>query len=351
MKQKIVEVWVIAVTITLIWIVAQLHQERPEKQIQASSMATHRMEETEKPAERLKKRDVRLRTNAKKNIIHKGKPKNIRAVVDEKYANSCLIVYYSGNTAYATVSQGGRIRVKNAGIGRHVRIYARVLDQQANVITKSIRFQLEPPVHKVNRKKKMVALTFDDGPGIYTKRILRALKKVDGRCTFFVLGSRVVNYENVLRKEYEIGCEVGNHTWSHPQLTKLSSVQVKNQIRNTDWTIKKITGQKTVLMRPPYGAWNKKVARSVGKPMIMWSIDTLDWKHHNPQKTVSIVMSQVRDGSIVLMHDIHETTAEAVERLIPKLHRRGYQFVTVSELARYRKKSLKSGTPYYSFAK
>lgn len=201
----------------------------------------------------------------------------------------------------------------------------------------------------VNPDKKMVAFTFDDGPSKYTKAIVKCLFENDSAATFFVVGNRINSYKDTVAYTYSRGCELGNHSYSHPLLTGMTKEQVKKQIRKTDNRVKAITGQKTSLVRVPYGGYNKMVKNAVGKPLIQWSDDTLDWKTRSKSATVKYVMNNVQDGDIILMHDIHEPTKNAALELIPKLKKKGYQIVTVSELAKYKGYKMKNGTAYFSF--
>lgn len=202
---------------------------------------------------------------------------------------------------------------------------------------------------KIDPNKKMIALTFDDGPGPYTDEIVDCLNKNGARATFFVVGNRVNTYKEELAYAFNSGNEIANHTYSHPTLTTLSTSSIKSQISKTDKAVEKITGQKTTIARAPGGATNSTVRKAAGKPFIYWSIDTLDWKHRNSTKTINAVMNNVKDGDIILMHDIHKPTMQAALKLIPKLKKAGYQLVTVSELAKYRGYNLKNGTTYYKF--
>ena len=201
---------------------------------------------------------------------------------------------------------------------------------------------------KVDPNKKMVALTFDDGPSIYTKDILDQLEKYNAHATFFVVGNRVSSYASTIRRAYNLGCEIGNHSWSHPNLASISVKTMQSELSKTDAAIEKVIGKKTAILRPPYGSVDSDVKRYAGKPLIHWSIDTLDWSHRNSSKTISSVLNNVRDGSIVLMHDLYAATRTAAVSLIPTLISRGYQLVTVSEMAAYRGITLKNGTIYYS---
>lgn len=203
----------------------------------------------------------------------------------------------------------------------------------------------------IDPAKKMVALTFDDGPGRYTKEIVACLKKYNSKATFFVLGCNVDSYKSELKAADAIGCEIGNHSYDHSNLTKLSAEEIRLQISKTDKKIKNVIGKNTALMRTPGGATGNTVQSAVGKPIILWSIDTLDWKTRDRDKTVKAVMDNVKDGDIVLMHDIHEPSKEAALILIKRLKDAGYQLVTVSELAQYRGYKLKNGTIYHSLRK
>lgn len=199
---------------------------------------------------------------------------------------------------------------------------------------------------RVDPSKPMVALTFDDGPGPYTDRLLKCLKENRASATFFLVGSSVERYRDTVKKAYEMGCEIGNHSWNHPQLTQLDQAALASQISGTNQAIRSVTGHNPTLLRPPYGAYNSTVAAAAGMPLVLWEIDTLDWKTRNVQSTIQSVMSNVKDGSIVLMHDIHLPTVEAAESIIPQLKAKGYQLVTVSELAKYKKKQLNQGSVY-----
>ena len=147
----------------------------------------------------------------------------------------------------------------------------------------------------------------------------------------------------------EIGCELGNHSYDHPNLANLSADGVKKQIGDTNSKIKKIVGEEATVMRPPYGAISATLRENAGMPLILWNIDTLDWKTRNAKTTVDMVMKNVDDGDIILMHDIHTESVDAAIELIPKLLEKGYQLVTVSELAAYKNVTLENGEKYTDF--
>lgn len=203
---------------------------------------------------------------------------------------------------------------------------------------------------KIDKNKKMVALTYDDGPSIYTPRVLKTLKENNAVATFFVVGNRVPTYSDTVKKAHDMGREIGNHTYEHKNLTRVSEAEVKRQITKTNRNVKKVMGQAPVIVRPTGGATNANVKQWVGMPSIIWSIDTLDWKTRNAGSTKKAVLDHVKDGDIVLMHDLYSATATASETIIPELVKRGYQLVTVSELAECRGGMQETGA-YFNFRK
>ena len=201
----------------------------------------------------------------------------------------------------------------------------------------------------IDASKPMVALTFDDGPGERTGELLDQLEKYNAHATFFMQGKNIPGKEDFVKKMKETGCELGNHSYDHPQLTKLSADKIANQIGTTNDLIQQAAGSTATVMRPPYGAINDTVRSSVGLPMILWSIDTLDWKTRNAQSSIDTVMNDVQDGDVILMHDIHTESIDAALVLIPKLEEAGYQLVTVSEMAKAKGVALQNGEKYVDF--
>lgn len=189
----------------------------------------------------------------------------------------------------------------------------------------------------VDPARPMIALTFDDGPRTaVTSRILDSLQANGGRATFFMLGLNVNANADVIRRMAAQGCEVANHTHDHKYISKIGADAIVSQVGTTNQKIAAVCGVSPVIMRPPGGfidSTSLSVLGSMGMPAVMWSIDTEDWKNRNPQKIIDSVLGKVRDGDIILMHDIYTTTADAAEVLIPALTAQGYQLVTVSELA------------------
>ncbi len=204
-------------------------------------------------------------------------------------------------------------------------------------------------LYGINPKKKMVALTYDDGPYTpVTNQILDVLQKYNGRATFFVVGSRVAAYKDCIKREASLGCEIGNHTYNHTILTSASAATIKAEIANTNNAIKNITGQTPKIVRAPGGAVNSTVKANVNYPMFNWSVDTLDWKYRNSSSVVSSIKNNVRDGSIVLMHDLYGSTGNATEQIVPWLVDNGYQLVTISELMAVKGINVQKGQLYNS---
>ncbi|MGC7928370.1 polysaccharide deacetylase family protein [Lysinibacillus sp. VIII_CA] len=181
--------------------------------------------------------------------------------------------------------------------------------------------------------KKRVALTFDDGPDAkVTPQILATLQKYDAKATFFMVGRNVPKNATIVKQIYDAGHEIGNHTSNHKKLTALSISGVRQEVNGTSNAIYAAIGQYPTVFRPPYGATNEQVRSVMTIPSILWSIDTLDWKHHNPDEILAYVKASVKDGSIILMHDIHQTTANGLDNVLLYLQKQGYEFVTVSEI-------------------
>lgn len=209
--------------------------------------------------------------------------------------------------------------------------------------------QIEFPAKAVpnpDGSKPSIAITFDDGPGQYADRILDCLEANHAKATFFMLGELIPNFPEQVKRMDALGCELGNHTYHHADLTKLTAQEIASEINDTDAELEKLVGHKATVLRPPYGAFNDFVASSTETPMVLWSIDTLDWKTRDPEQTILSAAQNVRDGSIILMHEIYEETAEAVETLIPMLIEAGYDLVTVHELAERHNMTLNSGIAY-----
>ncbi len=213
--------------------------------------------------------------------------------------------------------------------------------------------ELCPPVRPrgIDPTKPMTAITYDDGPSkAYTPKLLDLLEKYNTVATFFEVGTMVKSNPQFLTRMEALGCEIGNHSWDHSNLKKLSAQGVRSQIERTEELIKSYTGHDVALVRCPGGNSNATVAANVGHPMIYWTIDTRDWEHRNTAKVIAAVQNDKNlDGDIILMHSLYKSTYDASVTLIPWIINKGYQPVTVSELAFFRGVELQNGVVYYKF--
>lgn len=227
--------------------------------------------------------------------------------------------------------QPGTVLAKEEGIVEVLIPY----EDLEGVIRDKINFRAIDP------SKPMVALTFDDGPNEKTSnRILDCLEKNGVVATFFELGRNVKTFPEVIKREAELGMEIGSHSWSHPELTKLTKKEIKKELNKTNEAIKSACGQYPTLLRPPYGSTNETVEEIANLPVILWSVDTLDWKSRKAKSVVKVIKKVEKedglDGRVILMHSIYDSTAKATEQIVPWLQKKGYQLVTVSELLQYR---------------
>lgn len=199
---------------------------------------------------------------------------------------------------------------------------------------------------------KMIALTFDDGPGLFsTENILWTLEKAGARATFFLLGENAQARPELARRIAEAGHQIGTHTHSHKSLIRLSPGEMRKEVALSLDSLQRAAGVRPVLLRPPYGNVNDSVRENMagmGLPLICWSLDTRDWESRDAEKVYQEVMGSVRDGDIILMHDLYDSTAEAVARLVPELMEAGYELVTLDELFAAKGLSLEAGTVYHS---
>ena len=205
----------------------------------------------------------------------------------------------------------------------------------------------------IDPSKPMVALTFDDGPDVQVDGVLMdELEKVNGRATFFVVGQRVEKFPEDIKNTVERGHEIGNHSYDHDiHLSSKGQDYIRNEFDKTDDAVEKAAGVRPALVRLPGGNISNDVKAVVKKPLIFWSIDTEDWRSRDAVKTQNSILSQVKDGDIVLMHALYLSTAQACKTVIPELHARGYQLVTVSELIHFRGQDVQggNGVQYKSF--
>lgn len=213
-----------------------------------------------------------------------------------------------------------------------------------NATAESVAHKRLPAYRSFQVDEPYIALTFDDGPNpSTTPRLLDILKERGVRATFFVLGSRAAQHPELLRRIAEEGHEIANHSWNHPQLPKLTVAAAEKQITDTDDAIFNATGQHAVYMRPPYGAMRgplqEHLNKTLGISFIYWTIDPLDWKNRDPKLVHQRIVEQATPGAIVLAHDIHPTTVDAMPQVLDDLAAKGYRFGTLSQMVEMDKAS------------
>ncbi len=184
----------------------------------------------------------------------------------------------------------------------------------------------------IDPNQPVIALTFDDGPSKYTEEILEILKKNQVNATFFIVGNKIDAYQDVLRKSIENGNELGNHSYNHQWLSRLSTKELINQIDKTQQMMEEKLHYTPRYLRPTYGSITNRIRKNTNLEIALWTVDTKDWKIHNINRIVERATRNIEDGDIILMHDIFERSKEALKRIIPKLKKQGFQFVTMSEL-------------------
>ena len=272
----------------------------------------------------------------------------------------------SDSASILTLPFSAKVTLQKSKSGWYYVAYKQGDTTQSGYITSS-------SVVTYNPDKKHVALTFDDGPNAdTTKIVLEALKKNNCRATFFIVGKNVTGKTNALVKmEKDLGCELGNHSFDHARLpdliteeeveaeesetsgepeVKLNTEAAQEELDKTDEAIKAAAGVKPTVCRAPYGEWSDAVLSLMNRPHILWSLDTLDWKYRDTERLIEAVRESKQDGDIILMHDIHETTANAIDQICQDLIEDGYETVTVTELAAINGISIGNAT-YNSFKK
>ena len=234
--------------------------------------------------------------------------------------------------------------------------YSGIFDKQEQEVNPVKDTEVEQPVpsdeveeKQIDPNKPMIAFTFDDGPSKYTEQLLGILEQNQVHASFFMVGQNVGRYPNVIQKMKELGCDIGNHTMNHRELTKLSVEDIEIQIESVNDAIKKCINEGATLVRPPYGSEDEKVRGALKYPIILWSVDTNDWQTEDANVIAEYILNTVKDGDIVLMHDIYQPTVDSVAIVIPKLIEKGYQVVSVSEMAEARGITLENGKVYGRF--
>ncbi len=198
--------------------------------------------------------------------------------------------------------------------------------------------------------KKLIALTFDDGPAYSkTDKLITELEKRDARVTFFMLGELAIRQKDLVKKVYSMGHTIGSHTYDHKNLKKLDNEKLTFEIEYTNEILKDIIGEDIRFIRPPYGSYNQDILNNTNMAFILWNVDTLDWKYRNAEKVRDYIVKTAKDGDIILLHDIHSTSVDGAIMAIDILKEQGYEFVSLDELLIYRNINIQNRKAYRFF--
>ena len=207
------------------------------------------------------------------------------------------------------------------------------MKKKSDRVSRADSRSVESRIENMSEIPPRVALTFDDGPHpVYTKSLLDVLRERGVKATFFVVGENIPGNEKLIAQMEKDGHLIGNHTYDHADISKLSDEKNCEELQKTSDLVKQITGHGTAYVRPPFGNWKDSMDCQVSMIAVKWTIDTLDWKSRNAAEIVNKVMQQISDHDMILMHDYYATSVEAALQIVDKLKKEGYEFVTVEEL-------------------
>ena len=206
----------------------------------------------------------------------------------------------------------------------------------------TLRYQLPDS----NIPEKAIALTFDDGPSGYTEDLLDGLKECNAKASFFIIGSKAEQNPEIVKRAYEEGHLIGNHTYDHIRLPLHTLEECEVSIGKTFNIIENITGDRTMYLRAPYGDVSAYQLKQLDVVFVSWTFSTYDWKEKDADYIYERIMKKASDGDIILLNDTNKATVEAVLRAITELQEQGYEFVRVDELLSRNGEKIKMGTPY-----
>ena len=253
------------------------------------------------------------------DVLTQGNGENVYFLKDNE-----LIIYYYGYEITPAVKEDLFLTVN----------YNEIKDY-LNITVDLDEFYSNEDGSVINTSKKLVAITFDDGPGPYTNQLVDILKDNKARATFFMLGSNLKNYRSTVLNVYNNGNEIGYHSYAHKNFKRQDLATIKEEFALSNEILKSITGTTFNLVRPPYGAINEEIKNALDATFILWNVDTEDWRHKDSEYLLNYVLEHINEGNIILFHDIHKTSVAAIEKILPVLYVEGYQLVTVSELAKH----------------
>ncbi len=269
----------------------------------------------------------------------------LSAAVDKPDATwlACALPTKDGLTVY--LKEGDKV-ASVFGTQRLTIPYYRLKDSLAIELSEAL---FAKPPRVIDPTRPMVGLSFDDGPSEFTLSILETLEKYDARATFCIVGNRVAEFPKVMEAIAASEHEVATHTWGHADLYKLSQAGIETTLNKSIDAIEKATGKEVSLLRPPYGHVDAKVKRAcknLGLYIVTWTVDSEDWKSRNETRIYNEIMNNVSNGAVILCHDLYDTTAKAMKKVIPALVEQGYQILTLSELYSFRKGGVEAGKLY-----
>lgn len=277
-----------------------------------------------------------LKKDKKINILDLFyEPENVISEIKKEFIKKYNITIANTNNIYITISENKLIAytitddiysislsIKNLNFKLNIQ----KLKENNNLLT------TEKVTNIIDPTKPVVAITFDDGPSKYTEEIIETLKENNCNATFFVLGNKVEAYQDIIRKSIKNGNEIGNHTYNHKWLSRLSTNEIIDQITKTQNILQETIGYTPTYLRPTYGSVNQRIKKNTNLKIALWTIDTKDWKIKNVDRIVEKAIENIEDGDIILMHDIFKRSSDALKKLIPILKEQGFQPVTISEL-------------------
>ena len=291
----------------------------------------------DKIAEFKEKEDYLLNLKYAAFIVKGIKTTNGKKVYEFK--TNELIIYYQGYTYDPSYDKEINLHINYNEIADYL-VFNPVLDEL---------YENENG-YNYDSNKITVAISFDDGPNNNnTLELLKVLDENKMTATFFMLGGKMVNQKEIVKKVHNSLNEIGSHTYSHINMKKVSLKDIRNELDNTNATYKNIIGEDLKLVRPPYGSFTKDIISNYNNYFILWNVDTNDWRYKDVDYLVDYILENANDGNIILMHDSYETSIEAVKRVLPLLYAKDIQVVSVSTLAKLKGKTMSYGQPYYSF--
>ena len=262
-----------------------------------------------------------------------------------KFSAMCLLLFLAlladgalAGAAFAVANRQPSVMQSSAVANRQPSVMqsSAVANRQPSAMQSSAVASRQPSAMQssaVANRPLQVALTFDDGPHqTCTPALLNGLKQREVKATFFLMGENIAGKEPLVQRMQAEGHLIGNHGYRHIQMTKEEAEQACADIEQTEKLIQSITGKRPEYLRPPYGDWNEQLECRVNLTTVLWNVDSLDWKFQNTKRIVRRVEKDVKDGDIILMHDIFPTSVEAALQIVDDLQAQGYEFVTVEEL-------------------